>query len=72
MNMSINETLTIFQQIIYKLLGFKKINEKLTYITNFNAETIKREILNKLDLGCRGPSPNDIVIVKTRVKSKFR
>jgi hypothetical protein len=62
MNIGINETLTIFQQIIYKLLDFKKINEKLTYETNFNAETIKREILNKLDLGCRGPSPNIVIL----------
>ncbi|PKK57698.1 hypothetical protein RhiirC2_797577, partial [Rhizophagus irregularis] len=41
MNKGIDETLAIFQQIIYKLLDFKKINEKLTYETNFNAETIK-------------------------------
>lgn len=30
--------------------------------TNFNTETIKREILNKLDLGCRGPSPNIVIL----------
>ncbi|PKY33609.1 hypothetical protein RhiirB3_394937 [Rhizophagus irregularis] len=62
MNIGINKILTIFQQIIYKLLDFKKINEKLTYETNFNAETIKREILNKLDLGCCGPSPNIVIL----------
>ncbi|RGB41823.1 hypothetical protein C1646_751758 [Rhizophagus diaphanus] len=63
MNQGVENTLTIFQQIICKLLNFKKINEEFTYNTNFNAETIKHEILNKLDYGSCGESPN-IVILK--------
>jgi hypothetical protein len=62
MNQSINNTLIMFQQIIYELLDFKKINEELIYNTNFNAETIKRIILNKVDHGCCGPSPNVVIL----------
>ncbi|PKY33757.1 hypothetical protein RhiirB3_452924 [Rhizophagus irregularis] len=62
MNQGIENTLTIFQQIIYELLNFKKINENFTYNTNFNAETIKREILNKLDYGPCSESPNIVIL----------
>ncbi|RGB35509.1 hypothetical protein C1646_759287 [Rhizophagus diaphanus] len=41
MNQNIDNTLTIFQQITYELLDFKKINKELIYKTNFKAETIK-------------------------------
>jgi len=62
MNESIDETLRIFQQILYELLDFRKINEKLTYKTNFNSETIKHIILSRLDHGCYGPSPNVVIL----------
>ncbi|RGB28322.1 hypothetical protein C1646_767971 [Rhizophagus diaphanus] len=62
MNQNIDNTLTIFQQIIYELLDFKKINEELIYKTNFNAETIKRSIFTKLNCGCSGPSPNVVIL----------
>ncbi|GES77224.1 hypothetical protein GLOIN_2v1482460 [Rhizophagus clarus] len=62
MNQGIENTLTIFQQIIHELLNFKKINEEFTYNTNFNAETIKREILNRLDYGSCGESPNIVIL----------
>jgi len=62
MNQGIENTLTIFQQIICKLLDFKKINEEFTYNTNFNAETIKHEILNRLDHGSCGESPNIVIL----------
>ncbi|PKB95696.1 hypothetical protein RhiirA5_436225, partial [Rhizophagus irregularis] len=62
MNQGVENTLTIFQQIICKLLNFKKINEEFTYNTNFNAETIKHEILNKLDYGSCGESPNIVIL----------
>jgi len=54
--------LIIFQQVINKLLEFKKINEKLTYKTNFNAETIKYIILNKLDYGYHRLSPKIVIL----------
>jgi len=47
------------------LLNFKKIEGKLIYKTNFDAETIKRVILTKLDWRYLGPSSN-IVILKLR------
>jgi len=62
MNQGINIVLIIFQQIIYELLDFKKINEELTYNTNFNAETIKHIIFNKVEHGCCGPSPNVVIL----------
>lgn len=62
MNQSIDNILTMFQQIIYELLDFKKINEEFIYKTNFNAETIKRIILTKLNHGCSGPSPNVVIL----------
>src|SRR4051812_547842 len=62
MNEGVDKTLKIFQQIIYELLDFKKINEKLFYNTNFNSETIKCIILSRLDRGCYGPSPNVIIL----------
>ncbi|RGB40823.1 hypothetical protein C1646_797671 [Rhizophagus diaphanus] len=62
MNQGVENTLTIFQQIICKLLNFKKINEEFTYNTNFNAETIKHEILNKLDYGSCGESSNIVIL----------
>ncbi|PKC57836.1 hypothetical protein RhiirA1_471868 [Rhizophagus irregularis] len=62
MNQGVENTLTIFQQIICKLLNLKKINEEFTYNTNFNAETIKHEILNKLDYGSCGESPNIVIL----------
>jgi hypothetical protein len=61
-NQCIDKTLILFQQIINELLDFKKINEEFIYKTNFNAETIKRVILNRLDHGCCGPSPNVVIL----------
>ena len=61
-NEDIDEALIVFQQIIYELLDFKKINEKLTYKTNFNSETIKHIILSRLDHGCHGPSSNIVIL----------
>ena len=40
MNQNIDNILIIFQQVIYELLEFKKINEELTYKTNFNAKPL--------------------------------
>ena len=62
MNQGINETLSMFQQIIYELLDFKEINEELVYETNFDAETIKQIIITKLNRGCLGPSPNVVIL----------
>ena len=62
MNKDIDKALIVFQQIIYELLDFKKINEKLTYKTNFNSETIKHIILSRLDHGCHGPSSNIVIL----------
>src|SRR5437763_1747612 len=62
MNQGIDETLSMFQQIIYDLLEFKKINENLIYKTNFNAETIRCIILTKLDYECLGLSPNIVIL----------
>ena len=62
MNQNIDNILIMFQQIIYELLEFKKINDELTYKTNFNAETVKRVILNRLDYGCNGPSPKIVIL----------
>jgi len=62
MNQGINETLSMFQQIIYELLDFKEINEELVYETNFDAETIKQIIITKLNRECLGPSPNVVIL----------
>ena len=40
MNQNIDNILIMFQQVIYELLEFKKINEELTYKTNFNAKPL--------------------------------
>ena len=62
MSQSVDETLNIFQQVIYELLDFKEIEGKLIYKTNFDAESIKRIILTKLDRGCLGPSPKVVIL----------
>ncbi|RIA89630.1 hypothetical protein C1645_824560 [Glomus cerebriforme] len=62
-NQNINEILMIFQQTIDELLDFRKINNELIYKEDFDADTIKRAILSKLNPGCLGPSP-DIVILE--------
>jgi hypothetical protein len=63
MNQGIENALTMFQQIIHELLGFKKINEELIYNTNINAETIKYKILNRLlDYGSCGETPNIVIL----------
>ena len=62
MNQVINETLNMFQEVIYELLDFKEIDGKLIYKKNFDSETIKYFILTKLDQGCLGPSPNVIIL----------
>ena len=62
MNQNIDNILIMFQQIIYELLEFKKINDELIYKTNFNAETVKCVILNRLDYGCNGPSPKIVIL----------
>ncbi|RGB23078.1 hypothetical protein C1646_775049 [Rhizophagus diaphanus] len=61
-NQSINETLNMFQKVIFDLLDFKEIEGELIYKTNFDAETIKRNILTKLDPGCLSPSPNIVIL----------
>ncbi|RIA80854.1 hypothetical protein C1645_837952 [Glomus cerebriforme] len=48
----------IFQQTINELLDFRKINNELIYKKDFDADTIKRAILSKLNPGCLGPSPD--------------
>ena len=68
MNENVNKALMIFQQTIFELLDFKKVNDKLTYQTNFNAEIVKNIILTKLDRKCISPSSN-IVILELRASS---
>ncbi|RIA81975.1 hypothetical protein C1645_836097 [Glomus cerebriforme] len=53
----------IFQQTIDELLDFRKINNELIYKKDFDADTFKRTILSKLNLGCFGTS-SDIVILE--------
>src|SRR5207244_4100545 len=48
---------------IRKLLEFKKINDKLNYKKDFDADTIKYAFLSKLNPGCLGPS-SDIIILE--------
>ncbi|GES78499.1 hypothetical protein GLOIN_2v1482460 [Rhizophagus clarus] len=62
MNQSIDETLNMFQKVIFDLLDFKEIEGELIYKTNFDAETIKRVLLTKLEPGCLGPSPNVVIL----------
>ena len=62
MNQNIDETLNMFQQVIYELLDFKEIEGELIYKTNFDAEIIKHIILTKLDQGCLGPSLNVVIL----------
>jgi len=62
MNWKTDETLSLFQNIIYELLDFKNINNKLTYRTDFDAEDIKHTILSKIDHGCLGPTPNLVIL----------
>src|SRR3954470_4217488 len=62
MNEGINKILLMFQEVICGLLDFKENNDELIYKTNFDAEIIKRDILNKLDRGCFEPSPNIVIL----------
>ncbi|RHZ70951.1 hypothetical protein Glove_264g47 [Diversispora epigaea] len=62
LNQDINDTLSIFQQVIYELLDFKKIDEELVYKTDFDAKTIKQIILTRLDRGSLGLSPNVVIL----------
>ncbi|RHZ69362.1 hypothetical protein Glove_284g93 [Diversispora epigaea] len=62
LNQDINDTLSIFQQVIYELLDFKKIDKELIYKTDFDAETIKQIILTRLDRESLGPSPNIVIL----------
>ncbi|GET01797.1 hypothetical protein GLOIN_2v1482460 [Rhizophagus clarus] len=62
MNQSIDEMLNMFQKVIFDLLDFKEIEGELIYKTNFDAETIKRILLTKLEPGCLGPSPNVVIL----------
>ncbi|RHZ89130.1 hypothetical protein Glove_18g69 [Diversispora epigaea] len=62
MNQDINETLELFQNIIYKLLNFKKINNELIYRKDFDAEVIKYVILSRIDHGCLGSTPNIVIL----------
>ncbi|GES84646.1 hypothetical protein GLOIN_2v1482460 [Rhizophagus clarus] len=62
MNQSIDETLNMFQKVIFDLLDFKEIEGELIYKTNFDAETIKRVLLTKLEPGCLGLSPNVVIL----------
>ncbi|POG77403.1 hypothetical protein GLOIN_2v1473966 [Rhizophagus irregularis DAOM 181602=DAOM 197198] len=59
---SIDETLNMFQKVIFDLLDFKEIEGELIYKTNFDGETIKRVLLTKLDPECLGPSPNVVIL----------
>ncbi|UZO05966.1 uncharacterized protein OCT59_026303 [Rhizophagus irregularis] len=61
-NNSIDETLNMFQKVIFDLLDFKEIEGELIYKTNFDGETIKRVLLTKLDPECLGPSPNVVIL----------
>jgi hypothetical protein len=62
MNSKINQILIIFQETLEELLNFKNIHGELSYEKDFDAESIKRIILTKLDYGCLGLSPNVIIL----------
>jgi hypothetical protein len=62
LNLGTNEILSMFQQVIYELLDFKRIDEELVYKTDFDAETIKHIILTRLEYGCLEPSPNVVIL----------
>ncbi|RIA80715.1 hypothetical protein C1645_838194 [Glomus cerebriforme] len=62
MNSGINKILLTFQEVFQELLDLKNINGELSYRRNFDAESVKRIILFKLDHGCLGPSPNIIIL----------
>ena len=62
MNQNINETLLLFQNIIHELLDFRINNNELNYRRDFDAEVIKQAILDRIDHGCHGPSPNIIIL----------
>ena len=62
MNSKINQILIIFQETLEELLNFKNIHGELSYEKDFDAESIKRIILTKLDYGCLGSSPNVIIL----------
>lgn len=63
-NKGINKTLLMFQKVICELLDFKEDNSELIYKSNFDAETIKHDILYKLDCSCFELFSN-IVILKS-------
>ncbi|RIA90783.1 hypothetical protein C1645_822932 [Glomus cerebriforme] len=61
-NSGINKILLTFQEVFQELLDLKNINGKLTYRRNFDAESVKRIILSKLDHRYLGPLPNIIIL----------
>jgi hypothetical protein len=44
------------------LLDLKKVNNELIYRRDFDAEVVKHTILNKIDHGCLGPTPNIVIL----------
>ncbi len=58
-DLTIQEALNGFQSILEKLLDFRITNEgNLEYNQNFDAEIIKKAILEKFEHSCQGPSPH--------------
>jgi hypothetical protein len=63
MNSTTEEALNRFQNILEKLLDIQRTNEEnIEYNRNFNAETIKKEILAEFEHGCKGPSPHVVIL----------
>ena len=62
MNVETNQILIVFQEILEELLNFKNIDGELSYKKDFDAESIKRIILSKLNHGSLSPSPNVVIL----------
>ena len=62
MNSKIDQILIIFQEVFQKLLNFENINGKLSYKKDFNTNSIKDNILLKLNHKCLGLSSKVIIL----------
>ncbi|PKK73294.1 hypothetical protein RhiirC2_776199 [Rhizophagus irregularis] len=63
MNSTTKEALNRFQNILKRLLDIQKTNEEnIEYNKNFDAKTIKKEILAEFEHGCKGPSHYIVIL----------
>ncbi|GBB92037.1 hypothetical protein RclHR1_31290001 [Rhizophagus clarus] len=66
MNSTTKEALNRFQNVLERLLDIQRTNEEnIEYNRNFDAETIKKEILAEFEYGCKGPSPHVVILEPT-------